>query len=165
MDLLSLLRTLGGLGVVLGLLAGALWAVRRYDIKLPGRVGGGAARRLDVVERLAIDGKRSVALIRRDGCEHLVLLDPAGAVVIEGGIGRDLAMPLDEPLKAHAPVVQPKSFSPAATASEPVPAPSAAEDDIVPFQEALSRIQERARRMRASGEAERAAEALEQPHA
>ena len=41
MDLLSLLRMLGGLAIVLGMLAGALWIVRRYNIKLPGRIAGG----------------------------------------------------------------------------------------------------------------------------
>jgi flagellar biogenesis protein FliO len=40
MDLLSLFRTIGGLGAVLGILAGALWLVRRYDLRLPGRAIG-----------------------------------------------------------------------------------------------------------------------------
>ncbi|MGK6356677.1 flagellar biosynthetic protein FliO [Sphingomonas sp. DT-207] len=86
MDILSMLRTLGALGVVLGMLAGALWAVRRYDIKLPGRVGSTGRKRIELVERLAVDGKRSVALIRRDGCEHLVLIGPDGHAVLETGI-------------------------------------------------------------------------------
>ncbi len=30
MDILSMLRTLGALGMVLGMLAGALWLVKRY---------------------------------------------------------------------------------------------------------------------------------------
>lgn len=152
MDLLSLLRTLGGLAVVLGLLAGALWAVRRYDIKLPGRIGGGPVRRLELVERLAIDGKRTVALIRRDGCEHLVLLDPAGAVVIEGGVGHERVARGDdaaaEPAPEPEPVAKPVSFAAAVDALKAVgPAPG---DDMVPFREALTRIQEKARRMRAS---------------
>ena len=86
MDILSLLRTLGGLGMVLGMLAGALWVVRRYDIKLPGRVSANARRRVEMVERLALDAKRSVALIRRDDAEHLILIAPDGHVVIETGI-------------------------------------------------------------------------------
>ena len=60
MDVLSMLRTLGALGLVLGMLAGALWAVKRYDIKLPGRVTTGSRKRVEVVERLALDAKRSV---------------------------------------------------------------------------------------------------------
>lgn len=80
---------MGGLGVVLGLLAGALWMVRRYDLKLPGRFVGGATRRIELIEKLPIDGRRSVALIRRDGREHLILLSPEGPVVVETGIVRD----------------------------------------------------------------------------
>lgn len=89
MDLLSLVRTLGALGVVLGMLAGALWAVRRFDIRLPGRVGGGTLRRVELVERAQLDARRSVALFRRDGREHLILLSPEGNVILESGIVRD----------------------------------------------------------------------------
>jgi len=89
MDILSLLRTLGGLGIVLGLLWGVLWVVRRYDIKLPGRVTAGTARRMELVERLPLDARRSLALIRRDGREHLILLAPEGPLLLEAGIIRD----------------------------------------------------------------------------
>ena len=89
MDVLSLLRMLGALGIVLGLLAGGLWAVRRYDIKLPGRVTAGAGCRVELVERLPLDTRRSVALIRRDGREHLILIGPEGSLVVETGIVRD----------------------------------------------------------------------------
>jgi len=97
MDILSMIRTVGALGVVLGMLAGALWVVRRYDIKLPGRVSGSARKRVELVERLAVDAKRSVALIRRDGCEHLILIGPEGHVTLETGIVAP------EPVAAKAP--------------------------------------------------------------
>jgi flagellar protein FliO/FliZ len=86
MDILSMMRTFGALGLVLGMLAGALWAVKRYDIKLPGRVSGTGRKRIELVERLAVDAKRSIALIRRDGCEHLILMAPEGHVTLETGI-------------------------------------------------------------------------------
>lgn len=89
MDLLALLRMLGGLAVVLGLLAGVLWVVRRYDIKLPGRIAAGPLRRIEMIERLPLDGRRSVALIRRDGREHLILLAPEGPLIVEKNIVRD----------------------------------------------------------------------------
>jgi flagellar biogenesis protein FliO len=88
-DAYSLLRTFGALAVVLGMLAGALWIVRRHDIRLPGRVAGGATRRLEVVERVSLDSRRSVALLRRDGREHLVLLSPEGNIMLETAIIRD----------------------------------------------------------------------------
>lgn len=90
MDFLSLLRTFASLAIVLGLLVGALWIVRRYDLKLPvglmGGLGTGAERRVQLMERLSIDGRHSIALIRRDDIEHLVLIGPAGAVSLESGI-------------------------------------------------------------------------------
>lgn len=83
MDFFSVLRMVGGLAVVLGILAGALWLVRRYDIKLPGRVGAARDQRLEIVERITIDQRRSLLLIRRDGQEHLLLLSPEGHVVVD----------------------------------------------------------------------------------
>lgn len=84
MTVLALLRMFGALGLVLGLLGGALWAVRRFDIRLPGRLGGAATpeKRLEVVERLTVDQKRSLLLVRRDNVEHLVLMAPEGNVVL-----------------------------------------------------------------------------------
>ncbi len=89
MDLLSFVRTMGALGVVLGMLAGALWFVKRYNIRLPGSMAPRAGKRVAVVERTGIDARRSVALIRRDGREHLILLAPEGNLVIESAIVTD----------------------------------------------------------------------------
>jgi len=89
MDLLSILRTLGGLGTVLGLLVGALWVVRRYDIRLPGRTGMTRVSRLELIEKLPIDARRSVALLRRDGREHLILIAPEGHLILESAIARE----------------------------------------------------------------------------
>lgn len=88
MDILSLLRTLGSLGIVLGLLAGGLWLVRRYEIRLPqkwlaGFANNGPARRLELVERLALDPRRSIALIRKDGQEHMLLIAPEGLLILD----------------------------------------------------------------------------------
>lgn len=91
MDLASILRTLGGLATVLGMLSAALWLVRRYDIRLPGRTGMTRASRLELVERLPIDARRSVALLRRDGREHLILIAPEGHVILESAVVRDAA--------------------------------------------------------------------------
>ncbi len=95
-----MIRTLGALGVVLGMLAGALWLVRRYDIKLPGRVSGAGRKRVELVERLAVDAKRSVALIRRDGCEHLILIGPEGHVTLETGIAAPVPVAAPAPERA-----------------------------------------------------------------
>jgi hypothetical protein len=112
MALLEILRTMGALAMVLGLLGGALWAVRRFDLRLPGAVGAGRSRRVELVERLALDGRRSVALIRRDGREHLILLGPEGPMLIEGGIQQRRPR-ASKPAEAPAPVRTPlpRSFA------------------------------------------------------
>lgn len=91
MDFLSLLRMMGALLVVLGLLAGGLWVVRRYDIRLPGGFAAGLRARgqeprLAIVERLSLDARRSIAIIRRDDREHVLLIAPEGMLTIESGI-------------------------------------------------------------------------------
>jgi len=67
--------------VLLGLFA---WLGRRFG--LAERPASGGKRRLAVVEIAPIDGKRRLVLLRRDSTEHLVLLGPDSAVVVESGI-------------------------------------------------------------------------------
>lgn len=98
MDIAGLLRALGALSAVLALLGGALWAVRRYDLALPGRIGGRRAARLAITERLSLDPKRSIALIRNGAAEHLLLLAPEGNMLLAaddrdtGPLAIDLAL-------------------------------------------------------------------------
>ncbi|WP_156141034.1 FliO/MopB family protein [Sphingomonas sp. 37zxx] len=89
MDPSSLLRMLGGLAVVLAILSGALWMVRRFDLRLPGRAISSIDRRLELIETLPIDGRRMIALVRRDGHEHLMLIAPEGHLIIENAITKD----------------------------------------------------------------------------
>lgn len=90
-DVFSLLRATGALLTVLGILAAALWAVRRFNLVLPGS-GRSPERRLAVIERVSLDPRRSLALLRRDGVEHLILLAPEGHLVIESQIAAVAAM-------------------------------------------------------------------------
>lgn len=115
MTILALMRMFGALAIVLGLLAGALWAVRRFDIRLPGRLGAGGApdKRLEVVERLTVDQKRSLLLVRRDNVEHLVLMAPEGNVVLheartDAPALRLIDTPAPKPAPAFAALVEPE---------------------------------------------------------
>ena len=45
------------------------------------------AKRIHVVEQVAIDAKRKLILVRRDDVEHLVMTGGPIDIVIEGGIG------------------------------------------------------------------------------
>ena len=83
MDVVALVRMLGGLLAVLGLLAGALWIVRHFDLKLPGRISGGATKRNLIIHRQNLDQRRSLAVVAFGGKEHLLLLTPEGNLVVD----------------------------------------------------------------------------------
>lgn len=86
MEFASYLRFGAALVLVLGLIGVAAWAARRFGFagRLPAARSRG--RRLAVVDVTALDTKRRLVLVRRDGVEHLVLLGSAGDLVIERGI-------------------------------------------------------------------------------
>ncbi len=87
MDLISILRFLSAFAFVLALIAGLSWLLRRYSSGMRIATGIGASR-IGVVEFAPVDPKRRLALIRRDGVEHLILLSPTSETVIETGIQR-----------------------------------------------------------------------------
>ena len=87
MDMENYLRFLAALILVITLIAAIAWVVRRFG--LAGRlsaVAGRPARRLKVVEYMALDPKTRMVLVQRDEIQHLVLLGANGPVVVERGI-------------------------------------------------------------------------------
>ncbi|MCR6632651.1 MAG: flagellar biosynthetic protein FliO [Magnetospirillum sp.] len=79
------LRFVASLVLVLGLMAGVLWALRRFGFG--GMVARpGLRRRLAVVETMAVDSRRRLVLVRRDGMEHLILIGGPHDLVVERGI-------------------------------------------------------------------------------
>jgi flagellar protein FliO/FliZ len=94
MDIMGLLRALFALGVVVGLILGATYVLRRYAPQLMAKLQGQQAqRRLTVVETLVLDPARRLVLVRLDNEERLILL----------GEGRELLEP-QAPLPASAPL-------------------------------------------------------------
>ena len=87
MDFGTYLRFALALALVLGLIGLAAWAARRFGMGGRVRVSAGARRgkRLAIAEALAVDNKRRLVLVRRDGVEHLLLLGPHGDTVVERG--------------------------------------------------------------------------------
>jgi flagellar protein FliO/FliZ len=83
MDLIDVARYLGALALVLALVGFAALAARRFG--LSGFIATGAGRRLQVVESLMIDARNRAFILRRDDKEHLVVIGPEGARVIESG--------------------------------------------------------------------------------
>ncbi|HEY0420780.1 MAG TPA: flagellar biosynthetic protein FliO [Acetobacteraceae bacterium] len=71
---------------VIGLIVLAGYAARRLGFGgAPARTTG-KQRRIGIVEVVAVDAKRRLVLVRRDGVEHLVLLGPGNDLVLETGI-------------------------------------------------------------------------------
>ena len=84
MDLLDIGRYLGALLLVLGLIGFAGLAARRFGF--PGLAKPASARRLKIVESLMISPRQRLVLVRRDNVEHLVMICPDGASLIERNI-------------------------------------------------------------------------------
>ena len=87
MDLENYFRFLAALILVIALIGAAAWVARRLGLagRLPS-AGGRAARRLGVIEYMALDPKTRLVLVRRDQTEHLLMLGAAGPIVVERGI-------------------------------------------------------------------------------
>ncbi len=73
--------------LVLGLIVGLAWLVRRFGLAGPLATPRGQSRRLQLVEVLTLDARRRLVLVRRDQTEHLLLLGANEAIVVERGIG------------------------------------------------------------------------------
>ncbi len=82
MDPIDAFRAIGALILVLGLILGLAWAVRRYG----GRLGAASSQQrpddLRVVEFRALDMRRKLAVVRWGDREHLLCVGPAGDCVI-----------------------------------------------------------------------------------
>jgi flagellar protein FliO/FliZ len=91
MDLIDFARYFSALILVLSLLGFAALAARKYG--LPGITKGTAQKRLSVVETLMVGPRHKLFLFKRDGVEHLVLMGPQGASVIENGIAAPAPTP------------------------------------------------------------------------
>lgn len=77
MDVLDGLRAIVALVVTLALIGLAALAARRFGM-LQGALPGHAPRRMRVVERLMLDPRRSMVIVRVDSEEHVMLLSPFG---------------------------------------------------------------------------------------
>jgi flagellar protein FliO/FliZ len=75
--------------VVFGLLALALWLVRRFSgERLSSAATRGRQPRLAVIDAATVDGRRRLLLIRRDNVEHLLMIGGPTDVVVEQNIVR-----------------------------------------------------------------------------
>lgn len=86
MDMDVYLRFVAAFALVIGLILVGAAVLRRVSGRLtglaPGRKG---TRRLKIIETLAVDPRRRLVLVRRDGVEHLLLIGGGSDVVVESG--------------------------------------------------------------------------------
>jgi flagellar protein FliO/FliZ len=93
MDGTSYIRFILALIIVLGMIFALTWVLKRFGIG-QGQMGAlGRKKRLRTIESATLDTRHRLVLVRRDNVEHLVVLSPTSATVIESG----LPAPADEP--------------------------------------------------------------------
>ncbi|HEY7800221.1 MAG TPA: flagellar biosynthetic protein FliO [Hyphomonadaceae bacterium] len=81
MDIFDALRAIGALALVLGILLGFAWLLRKYGSSMGIKIGQEASD-LRVVEWRSLDMRRKLAVVRWDGRDHLLCLGPAGDIVV-----------------------------------------------------------------------------------
>jgi flagellar protein FliO/FliZ len=93
MEVTDYLRFLLVLMVVLGLIVGLGWLLKRLGVGDGARGPLARRRRLGTIESATLDARHKVVLVRRDDVEHLVLVGPNTSQVIESGIVASGDMP------------------------------------------------------------------------
>lgn len=91
MDVISaqtpdLFRLIIALLLVLGMMGGLSFVLKKLGLAHPIKIQSSDKRRLTITESLPLDARRRAVLIRRDDVEHLVILNPNGETLIESGI-------------------------------------------------------------------------------
>ncbi|MEO8592519.1 MAG: flagellar biosynthetic protein FliO [Candidatus Solibacter sp.] len=80
---MELIQQMGAVGLVLLLLTGSLWVLRRRGFGGIALTGKGSKRRLECVERLPLGPQHTLHLVRVDGRELLVASSPSGCALVE----------------------------------------------------------------------------------
>lgn len=142
------------LAVVAGLLLLLRWVLRNYATGGQLSIGRSRQNRLTIVEQVALDQRRRLLLVRRDGVEHLILVGGGNDLVVEptiirgvpvGSLGRT-ARPVAasatatedaEPAAADTPAVgaapvAPMVEAPATIRPVPIPRPATAVEPVRP---------------------------------
>ncbi|WP_323013879.1 hypothetical protein [Devosia sp.] len=113
---INILAMVFALGVVIVGIVLLAWLLK-VVFNASGTVVRGRNRRLWLVEALALDPKRQLMIVRRDGVEHLILIGGPQDLVVETGI-----VPPEAPIAASQPPRRPAAPSPQ---RRPAPAPKA----------------------------------------
>jgi flagellar protein FliO/FliZ len=90
MELTDIIRYFGALALVLALVGAAAVAMRKYGAP---QFVGSRKRRLAVVEQLMLGSRHRLYLVRCDASEHLVVLGPQGATLVNTTQHAPFALP------------------------------------------------------------------------
>ncbi|MDB5506653.1 MAG: procollagen, type alpha 3, partial [Devosia sp.] len=85
----TLLVAVFALGIVIVLIVLGVWLLKVLS-NFTSNATRNPRQRLSVVERIAIDGRRQVLILRRDNVEHVVMTGGPADLVIESGIPVEL---------------------------------------------------------------------------
>ncbi|WFU10733.1 flagellar biosynthetic protein FliO [Rhizobium sp. CB3090] len=133
----------GGVGIALLLLICILWIFRNRAPSPFVRGGKNRQPRLQVLDAAAVDARRRLVLVRRDGIEHLIMIGGPTDIVIESGISDAAKAGMPAPTPVGTPLAYERRLEPAqeaprldhltATASEPpIPQKAAVEAYMPP---------------------------------
>lgn len=112
MDFVTYFKAFLGLAIVLGLILGLSYLLKRMGLGDGMRGPLGRKRRLATVEAVMLDSRHKAILMRRDDVEHLILVGPNTSQVIESGI------PAPPPAPASATDAPPSDATPATRFSQ-----------------------------------------------
>jgi hypothetical protein len=103
----------GGVGIALLLLIGILWILRSRAPSPFVRGGKNRLPRLQVLDAAAVDARRRLVLVRRDGIEHLIMIGGPTDIVIESGISDPSKAAAATPIQVELPAAPEQRLEPA----------------------------------------------------
>ena len=83
-NLQDIVKFVSALVFVIALMGGLSLVLRRFASGHA--ITPTSKRRLKIVESLTLDARHRAVILRRDECEHLVILGPNGETVVETGV-------------------------------------------------------------------------------
>ncbi len=86
MEWMDWARMVFALIATLALIAGAAYGARRLGMLQPGSQG---PKRMRITESLMLDPRRRIVILRVDDREHVLLLGPAGDVVVSDSAAKE----------------------------------------------------------------------------
>lgn len=127
----TVLTSVFALAIVLVLILLGLW-ILKVLFNASANLGRPRSRRVNVVDSVAIDGRRRLLIVRRDNVEHLILTGGGQDLLIEANIPVERpAAPMRRPVPAAAPAAKPV---PAPPAADTAPSPGLATGGRTPLE-------------------------------